>query len=135
VREESGEARMLECNFQKYLKTKKLSKMKHLFLIAMFLFLGLRAFSQSGNLHFIHFTNYNVETDKLVQAALKDEKVTYTCIPSGILAIEFSPNDPDGEARIAKLLAKKVAKPVSFEFVTITLETAETSCSTYRIPQ
>lgn len=108
--------------------------MKQLFIIAMFLLSGLSAFSQDGNLHFIRFTNYNVETDKIVQEALKNEKVTYTCIPSGILAVEISPNDADGETRIAKLLAKKVAKPVSFEFVIITLETAESACSTYRIP-
>jgi hypothetical protein len=108
--------------------------MKHLFIIAIFLLSGLRAFSQDGNLHFIRFTNYNVETDKIVQEALKNEKVTYTCIPSGILAIEISPTDTNGEARIANLLSKKVAKSVTFEFVIITLETAESACATYRIP-
>lgn len=109
--------------------------MKHLFLIVMFLLSGLSAFAQNSNLHFIHFKNYNVETDKMVQEALKNEKVTYTCIPSGILAIEISPSDPNGEERIAKLLAKKLPSPGSFEFVTLTLETAESSCATYRRPE
>src|SRR6266498_1498754 len=104
--------------------------MKHLFILTMFLLTSPRAFSQDGNLHFIHFINYNEETDKKVQEVLKSEKVTYTCIPSGILAIEISPNDPNGEARIAKLLNKKFSKTVSFEFVSITLETAKSSCAT-----
>lgn len=108
--------------------------MKHLFIIAIFLLTGLRAFAQDDNLRFIHFTNYNVETDKIVQEALKSEKVTYTCIASGILAVEISPGDTQGEARITKLLANKVSPQVAFEFVTITLETAESACSTYRIP-
>lgn len=109
--------------------------MKHLFILTMLLLSNLKAFSQDGNLHFIHFTNYNAETDKKVQEALKGEKVTYTCIPSGILAIEISPDDPNGEARIAKLLNRKFSRAVSFEFVSITLETAESSCSTYRLPE
>lgn len=109
--------------------------MKHLFIIVIFLLSGLRVFAQDGNLHFIHFKNYTVEMDKIVQEALKKEKVTYTCIPSGILAIEISSTDPGGEERIAKLLAKKIPSPGSFEFVTLTLETAESSCLTYRVPE
>ncbi|MDQ3109321.1 MAG: hypothetical protein M3R17_05460 [Bacteroidota bacterium] len=109
--------------------------MKHLFLITMFLFMGVKLFSQNDNLHFIHFTNYNVATDKLVQEALKSENVTYTCIPSGILAIQFLANDTDGEARIARLLNKKGLADSSFEFVVLTLETAESSCATYRNPE
>lgn len=109
--------------------------MKHLFITTMLLLTSLRAFSQDGNLHFIHFQNYNTEMDKAVQEALKGEKVTYTCVPSGILAIEISPEDPNGEARIAKLLKRKISSPVSFEFVSITLETAQSSCSTYRLPE
>jgi hypothetical protein len=109
--------------------------MKHLFILTMLLLSGQRAFSQDGNLHFIHFTAYNAEKDKIVKEELKGEKVTYTCIPSGILAIEISPNDPHGEARIAKLLNKKISQTGPFEFVSITLETAESSCSTYRLPE
>jgi hypothetical protein len=104
--------------------------MKHFFIIGMFLLLGLRGLSQDANLHFIRFTNYNAETDKIVQEALKNEKVTYTCVASGIIAIEFSPSDTNGEARITKLLSRKINK-TTFEFVTITLDTAKGACSTY----
>lgn len=104
--------------------------MKHFFIIGMFLLLGLSGLSQTDNLHFIRFSNYNTETDKIVQEALKDEKVTYTCVPSGIIAIEISPSDKDGEARITKLLGRKINN-TTFEFVTITLDTAQGACSTY----
>jgi hypothetical protein len=103
--------------------------MKHFFIIGMFLLLGLNGFSQDGNLHFIRFTGYNAETDKIVQEALKSENVAYTCVSSGIIAIELSPGDANGEARITRLLSRKIN--TSFEFVTITLDTAKGACSTY----
>jgi hypothetical protein len=108
--------------------------MKHLFIIMTCLFLSVKVFAQPNNLHFIHFTGYTVETDKIVQDALKSEKVTYTCIPAGILAIEIPSNDAEGEARIAQLLRKKGLQSSSFEFVVLTLETAESSCATFRKP-
>ncbi len=109
--------------------------MKHLFFITLLLLLCVKGFSQNENssLYFIHFNNYTVEMDKVVKEALKGEKVTYTCIPSGIVAIEVSSTDPGGKERIANLLSKKIPNP-SFEFVSITQEAAESSCATLRVP-
>ncbi len=109
--------------------------MKHLLFISILLLLFVKGFSQNDNpnLHFIQFNNYSVEMDKVVKEALKGENITYTCIPSGIVAIEISSSDPGGEERIAQLLSKKIPSP-SFEFVQITLEAAENSCATHRVP-
>jgi|GEM_PF-3040607 len=109
--------------------------MKHLVIIAVFLLAGIiPVWSQDGNLRFIRFADYNVEKDKQVQKVLKNERVTYTCIPSGILAIEVSPSDPSAETRITDLI-RKVSGTDSFEFIPLTLEAAEGSCKSLRKPE
>jgi hypothetical protein len=108
--------------------------MKHLVIIAIFLLSGLRLFSQDGNLRFIRFDNYSVEQDKLVQDALKNEKVAYTCIPSGIIAVVVSPEDPAGEERIVNLITSATGSK-SFAFIpSYTLKEAESSCAVLRVP-
>ncbi len=106
--------------------------MKQLVIIAIFLLSGLRLFSQDGNLRFIRFDNYNVEQDKLVQEALKNEKVAYTCIPSGIIAIVVSPGDSSGEERISNLITSATGS-MSFAFIpTYTMKEAESTCAENR---
>lgn len=108
--------------------------MKHLVIIAIFLLSGLRLFSQDGNLRFIRFDSYSVEQDKLVQEALKNEKVAYTCIPSGIIAIVVSPGDTSGEERIVNLISHATGSN-AFAFIpSYTLKEAESTCAANRGP-
>jgi hypothetical protein len=111
--------------------------MKRLLFISVFLLFGLQAFSQNGTVggtpHFIRFNNYSVEQDKLVREALKGEKITYVCIPSGVISIEIAPGDVAGEERITGLLTK-VTGAGSFEFFTSTTQEVESVCAGYRKP-
>lgn len=81
----------------------------------------------------IRFDAYTVGEDKLVQQALADENIVYTCIPSGLLIIEVISDDAATRNRISAAI-EKIALKGSFRFDdTISVSEAEATCAASRI--
>ncbi len=103
-----------------------------------FLLLGLEGFAQTseqgGKYVFVKFDSYSIKENETIQKQLSQEKVIYTCIPSGIVVVEVLKTDSTAENRIAGEI-KRVTEFPSFRFVQeMTLIDAEISCSTFRKP-
>lgn len=102
-------------------------------------------FSQNGqlgankNLISVKFTNYSIQTDKLLQKEFKKNdgyKTVYTCIPAGVLVIESEKSLSDIEKGVIRKKIETLNSSLVFELRDdISLSQAEASCASKRTLQ
>jgi hypothetical protein len=80
------------------------------------------------------FNSYSIEKDKLLQQEFKDNgqlKISYSCIPAGIVVIESSNTLSDDDIKLIKQKANRI--DATYTLVNhLTLKEVESKCATYR---